>query len=210
VLTFHVITPLFLFASAAVTISPGPDILFVLSKGITSDRRTAVIAAIGFACGLSIHTTMAVIGLSALLAGSAVAFTVVKLIGAAYLVYLGINALRSGGVMAVPDTTNVASGKKIFGQAFLMNVLNPKVAIFFLAFLPQFTRPQYGNLSAQLLVLGIVFALIALLIFSVVAVFSAAIGGWIRSRPKTVKRLDYLVGSLFIGLGIRLAFSTNK
>ena len=209
-MTTNVITPVFLLASAAVAISPGPDVLFVLAKGISTGRRSALIAAAGFASGLSVHTTMAVVGLSALLMASAIAFTVVKIAGGAYLVYLGIKAFRSGSLVSVPTPGEPVGGGRIFAQAFLMNVLNPKVAIFFLAFLPQFTRRTEGQLSVQLMLLGIAFALVALTIFALVGIFSAAIGAWLRSKPRGLKIFDYVIGSLFIGLGLRLAFSTNR
>src|SRR5437763_6898533 len=206
----NVITPVFVLASAAVTIAPGPDILYVLAKGISQGRRPALVAAVGFASGLSVHTPMAVVGLSALLMASALAFTMVKFAGGAYLFYLGVKAFRSGGLVSVPRSGEVLSDRRIFGQAFLMNVLNPKVAMFFLAFLPQFTRRDQGPLSMQLLFLGISFAIVALVIFSIVGVFSAAIGGWLRSKPKGLRIFDYVIGSLFIGLGLRLAFGARQ
>lgn len=209
-MTAAVISPMFLLASAAVTISPGPDILYVLAKGIAQGRRPALIAAAGFASGLSVHTTMAVVGLSALLMTSAIAFTIVKIAGGAYLVYLGIRALFSGGLVSLPASGEPMSGQRIFAQAFAMNVLNPKVAMFFLAFLPQFTRRDQGNLSIQLLLLGISFAVIALVLFSLVGIFSSTLGAWIRSKPKGMRAFDFIVGSLFIGLGVRLALATNK
>jgi threonine/homoserine/homoserine lactone efflux protein len=208
--TTNVITPVFLLASAAVAISPGPDVLFVLAKGISAGRRSALIAAAGFASGLSVHTTMAVVGLSALLMASALAFTIVKIAGGAYLTYLGIKAFRSGGLVSMPKSAERTPGPNIFARAFLMNVLNPKVAIFFLAFLPQFTRRTEGQLSIQLMFLGAAFALVALVIFSLVGVFSAAIGTWLRSKPKGVKIFDYVIGSLFICLGLRLALGNNR
>jgi len=209
-MTTVVITPIFLLASAAVTISPGPDILYVLAKGISAGRRSALVAAAGFASGLSVHTTMAFVGLSALLTASAVAFTIVKFAGGAYLLYLGIKAFRSGGLVSVPESGEMLPDRRIFAQAFLMNVLNPKVAMFFLAFLPQFTRPQHGNLSMQLLLLGVSFALVALVIFSIVGIFSSYIGGWLRSKPRGLRVFDYLIGSIFICLGLRLALATNR
>ena len=209
-MTAAVITPIFLLASAAVTISPGPDILYVLARGISAGRRSALVAAAGFASGLSVHTTMAVVGLSALLTASAVAFTIVKFAGGAYLLYLGIKAFRSGGLVSVPESGAMLPGRRIFAQAFLMNMLNPKVAMFFLAFLPQFTRPQQGNLSMQLLLLGVSFALVALVIFSIVGIFSSYIGGWLRSKPRGLRVFDYLIGSIFICLGLRLALATNR
>src|SRR5256885_13363 len=206
----NVITPVFLLASAAVTISPGPDILYVLAKGISQGRRTGVVSAAGFASGLSVHTTMAVVGLSALLMASSVAFTIVKFAGGAYLVYLGIKAFRCGGLVSVPASGERITGRRIFAQAFLMNVLNPKVAMFFLAFLPQFTRRDQGSLSTQLLLLGISFALVALVIFSVVGAFSAMIGGWLRTKPRGLRLFDYVIGTLFVCLGIRLALASNR
>ena len=209
-MTASVITPMFLLASAAITLSPGPDILYVLAKGISQGRQPALIAAAGFASGLSVHTTMAVVGLSALLMASAVGFTVVKFAGGAYLVYLGIRASMSGGLVSLPASGEPMTGKRIFAQAFAMNILNPKVAVFFLAFLPQFTRRNQGNISIQLLLLGIAFALVALIIFSLVGVFSATLGAWIRSKPRGLRAFDFVIGSLFIGLGVRLALASNK
>jgi threonine/homoserine/homoserine lactone efflux protein len=204
------ITPLFLLASVAIIVAPGPDIIYVLAKGIAQGRRPAVVAAAGFACGLSVHTTLAVLGLSALLVASALAFTVVKLVGAAYLVYLGIKAFRSQGLLTVPVGGESLSHGQIFRQAFVMNVLNPKVAIFFLAFLPQFTRPDGASLAQQLLVLGVSFALLAFLVFSTVGACSAILGNWIRARPRFARALDYVVGSVFILLGLRLALATSR
>jgi threonine/homoserine/homoserine lactone efflux protein len=209
-MTARVITPIFLLASAAVTISPGPDILYVLAKGIAQGRRPALVAAAGFASGLSVHTTMAVVGLSALLMASAIGFTVVKFAGGAYLLYLGIKAFRSGGLVSIPASDEPLTGRRIFAQAFLMNVLNPKVAMFFLAFLPQFTRGDQGSLSTQLLLLGISFALVALVIFSLVGAFSAMIGGWLRTKPRGLRLFDYVIGTLFVCLGIRLALASNR
>jgi threonine/homoserine/homoserine lactone efflux protein len=205
-----VITPMFLLASAAITVSPGPDILYVLAKGIAQGRRPALVAAAGFASGLSVHTTLAVVGLSALLMASAIGFTIVKLAGGAYLVYLGLGALLSGGLVSLPPSGEPMTGRRIYAQAFLMNVLNPKVAMFFLAFLPQFTRKDQGSISTQLLFLGIAFAIVALVIFSLVGTFSATLGAWLRSKPRGLRAFDYLIGSLFIGLGVKLALVTNK
>ena len=204
------ISPFFVLASIAVTLSPGPDILYVLARGISHGRKTAIIAAAGLASGLSVHTAFAVLGLSALLVTSAVAFTCVKIAGAGYLIYLGIQAWRSRGLISLPVTTGALNHKRIFAQAFLMNVLNPKVALFFLAFLPQFTRPDHGSVPCQFLTLGICFAAIALIIFSLVGVFSSFVGKWIKNRPKLAQRLDRIVGSIFIVLGLRLAMVGHR
>ena len=204
------LNPVFLTASALITLAPGPDNLYVVSKGISQGRKSALVAAAGFASGLSVHTTLAACGLSALLLASAVAFTCVKLLGAAYLVYLGIRTLGARGLVAVPDSGQALPPRRIFAQAFLMNVLNPKVAMFFLAFLPQFARPERGPLAPQLCQLGGVFALIALALFSMLGLCSSLLGRWIRSRPRLTRGLDRAVGVLFILLGLGLALSRRR
>ncbi len=204
------ISPVFVLASIAIILSPGPDILYVLARGISHGRKTAVVAAAGFASGLSVHTTLAVCGLSALLVASAVAFTCVKIAGAGYLVYLGIRAWGSRGLISLPTAAGDLRRKRIFAQAFLMNVLNPKVAIFFLAFLPQFIRPELGHTPRQFLILGICFAITSFVIFSLVGIFSSVFGCWITTRPKLARFLDRLVGSIFIAIGVRLALSGTR
>ena len=164
-------TATFIFTSAALAIAPGPDILYVLAKGISQGRRSALIAAAGFCSGLSIHTAASACGLSALLVASATAFTTAKLLGAAYLIYLGARAIFSRGLISLPENQVSLSDRKIFAQAFLMNVLNPKVALFFLAFLPQFVRPERGAVPQQLILLGIGFGIISFAIFSLVGGF---------------------------------------
>ncbi|MDM7916388.1 MAG: LysE family translocator [Candidatus Eisenbacteria bacterium] len=201
------IRPEFLLASLAVILAPGPDILFVLGKGIYQGRRTAIIAASGFAAGLSVHTTFAMLGISALLLASTVAFTILKIAGALYLVFLGIKAWTSRGLISLPAPGKAIVHRRIFGQAFLMNVLNPKVAIFFLAFLPQFVRPDAGSVPAQFFVLGVCFAIMALAVFSLVGFWSAALGAWLGTRPRFARVLDRIAGSVFLALGVRLAFA---
>jgi threonine/homoserine/homoserine lactone efflux protein len=204
--TVNPISPVFLLASVAVTLAPGPDILYVVAKGISQGRATAIVAATGFVSGLSVHTAFAVTGLSALLLASAVAFTAVKLAGGAYLAYLGIRAWLSRGLISLPTAGVNHSHRRIFAQAFLMNVLNPKVAIFFLAFLPQFIHREAGHVPAQFLALGLCFALQAWVIFSVMGISSSRVGRCLSTRPNLARFLDRLVGSIFIALGAKLAF----
>jgi len=203
-------TATFLLTSAALAIAPGPDIIYVLAKGISQGRRPALIAAAGFCSGLSIHTAASACGLSALLVASATGFTVVKLLGAAYLIYLGARAIFSRGLISLPENHIALSGRKIFAQAFLMNVLNPKVALFFLAFLPQFVRPAQGAIPQQLILLGVGFGVISFAVFSLVGVFSDALGQRIRSRPAITRFLDRVAGTVFILLGLRLAVFSQR
>ena len=203
-------TPAFVLTSAALAIAPGPDVLYVLAKGMAQGRRSALTAAAGFCSGLSIHTAASACGLSALLVASATAFTAVKLLGAAYLVYLGVRAILSRGLISLPDNQDALSGRKIIAQAFLMNVLNPKVALFFLAFLPQFVRADEGSIPQQLILLGIGFGIVAFVVFSLVGLFSDAIGRHVRSRPALTRFLDRIAGTAFILLGLRLAASSQR
>jgi threonine/homoserine/homoserine lactone efflux protein len=199
-------TPAFVLASVAITLAPGPDILYVLAKGIAQGRRAALIAATGFCSGLTVHTAAAACGLSALLVASATAFTIVKLLGATYLIYLGIRAILAHGLISLPENSATLSSRTIFAHAFLMNVLNPKVALFFLAFLPQFVRTDQGSVPRQFILFGVGFGLIAFVIFSLVGFFSAALGKHIRTSPAIARFLDRIAGVVFILLGFRLAF----
>jgi threonine/homoserine/homoserine lactone efflux protein len=196
--------PAFLLACVLIVLAPGPDILYVLATGISRGRMAAIVAAGGFASGLSVHTGCLAFGLSALLVASGAAFACVKFAGAAYLFWLGIKALRSQGVISLAAGEKPAARPRIFAQAFLMNVLNPKVALFFLAFLPHFASPERGHLLRQFLVLGAWLAVVAFAIFSVVGVFSSGIGGWLRARPRATRWIDRLVGAVFLGIGVRM------
>lgn len=202
---------LFLTASLALIATPGQDNIYIVTRGISQGRRTALISAWGVCSGLIVHTTFAAVGLSALLAKSAVAFSVVKYVGAAYLVYLGVRTILSRESFSpLEDGTPDAGTAKVFFQGVLSNVLNPKVALFFLAFLPQFVNAEAGGSAAQFLFLGLVFALVALLLTSVIALFSGALGDWMWRRPRFADALRWLTGSVLVGLGLRLAFSDRR
>ena len=146
----------FLGASAALTIAPGPDNIFVLTQGICRGRHAAIITALGMCSGVSVHTVAAAFGISALFYSSLLAFNLVKYAGAAYLLYLAYKTLseRSSLALGTPDSR---SGAALFKRGFIMNVLNPKVALFFLAFLPQFVTPSAGHVPLQMLLLGAIF-----------------------------------------------------
>jgi threonine/homoserine/homoserine lactone efflux protein len=152
----------------------------------------------------------AAIGLSALLQQSATAYSVVKYAGAAYLIYLGIKALLDRESFAVTEETAQARLGSVFFQAVVSNVLNPKVALFFLAFLPQFADPAAGDAAPQLLVLGLTFTLLTWMIFSVLGYFSGSLGNWLASRPKLADGLRWLTGGVLIGLGLRLALPDRR
>lgn len=160
--------------------------------------------------GLVTHSLFAAAGLSVLLARSAVAFSVVKYAGAAYLIYLGVRALLDRESFVLPRGVASVRLRSIFTQAVASNVLNPKIAVFFLAYLPQFADPAVGGTAPQLLALGLVFALMTWAIFSVIALFSGTLGTWLRTRPKLAGGLGWLTGGVFVGLGVRLAFTDRQ
>jgi RhtB (resistance to homoserine/threonine) family protein len=202
----------FFTAALALNLSPGPDLMYVLSRTVAQGTRVGLASAAGVSTGALVHVAAASVGLSALLATSAAAFSVVKYVGAAYLVYLGVQALRSKGSALQPSERKIAVVKpwQAFRQGVLVDVLNPKVAIFFMAFLPQFVRPGHGSASLQLLQLGVLVIVVAVAVDSTFVCVAARTTEYLRRRPRTSVWLDRLLGSLFIGLGIRLAFSEQR
>lgn len=200
---------LFLTASLALIVAPGPDTILVLTRGIAQGRGAALVSA-GASLGLVVHSVFAAVGLSALLAQSAVAFSAVKYVGATYLIYLGIKALSSRESFAVSSEAASVRLKSVFVQGVASNVLNPKVALFFLAFLPQFADPAAGDTVLQLLALGLTYALLTWMIFSVLGYFSGGLGNWLESRPDYANVLRRLTGGVLVGLGLRLAFSDPR
>ncbi len=201
---------LFLAASLVVIVAPGPDNILVLTRGVTLGRRAALVSAAGASVGLVTHSFFAAAGLSVLLSRSAVAFSAVKYMGAAYLIYLGIRALLDREKFVLAEGTASVRLGSVFTQAVASNVLNPKIAVFFLAYLPQFTDPAVGGTAPQLLALGLTFALFTWGIFSAIALFSGNLGVWLRARPKLAGGLGWITGGVLVGLGLRLAFSERR
>ena len=197
---------LFLAASIAITVAPGPDNLQVLARGISQGRAAGLVAALGFAAGISFHTTLAALGVAALLKSSPIAFEAVKLAGAAYLVWIGIKAIRSKGLSSAHERPSQPLAV-VFRQSVIGNLLNPKVTLFFIVFLPQFVNPHGGqSVMLQMFELGGVFMLQTVAVFSVFGVAAGMIGAYLKRRPKVGVWLDRLAGATFIGLGIRVAF----
>jgi threonine/homoserine/homoserine lactone efflux protein len=197
---------LFFVASWALIITPGPDMLYVITRGIAQGRRAGLHSAFGVTLGIFVHTLLAALGLAALLQASAIAFLVIKYIGATYLIYLGIQSFRDKGGFANGAPQNSIAAQAIFWQGFISNVTNPKIAIFFLAFLPQFVHPEQGSFFLQMLTLGLLFALFGVAFLSVVGYFAGQIGSWCSKKPNVVNRFRWLTGGVLVGLGVRLAF----
>jgi threonine/homoserine/homoserine lactone efflux protein len=196
----------FLGASVALTLAPGPDNLFVLTQGIARGRKAAIVTALGMCSGISVHTTAAAFGISALFYSSAVAFNLVKYAGAAYLLYLAFRTLRERSSVRL-SKADERPPIALFKRGFIMNVLNPKVAMFFLAFLPQFVSPKADYFALQMLLLGFIFMAQAVIIFTLIGFFSGSIGNFLLARPGIARRFDWLTAGIFASLGIRLALS---
>ncbi|TRC97457.1 LysE family translocator [Mesorhizobium sp. WSM4303] len=184
---------------------PGPATLLTVARATSSGTRVGIATGAGVAAGDVFHTVMAMVGISAIIATSATLFSIVKYIGAAYLVYLGTRAIiertpanPTAGALAI-------SAGKAFRQAVLTEVLNPKTALFFLAFLPQFVRPENGSVMLQLMTLGIIFVLLGLFSTVVFAVSAGRLGTFLRRNPSVVKWQGKVVGGIYCALGVRLA-----
>ncbi len=196
---------LFLAASALLTIAPGPDIVYVLTRGVAQGAKAGLAAALGFATGCIFHTTLAAVGVAALIRSSDVAFNAVRYAGAAYLAWIGIQALRHRSAFSIEGAKDRKALAVIYRQSVIGNMLNPKVTLFFLAFLPQFVNRDAGSVGMQMALLGAIFMVQTAIIFGAVAFFSGWIGAWIRRKPAIGERLNVFAGITFIALGIRVA-----
>lgn len=194
----------FILASALLSISPGPDNLYVLTQSALSGAKNGILITLGLCTGLIVHTTLVAIGVAALIQASPAIFSVLKIIGALYLLYLAWQILSS-------PTARIGSGKtqsltpfQLYRRGILMNISNPKILVFFLAFLPQFALPQNGPLMPQLFLLGAVFIVIGFVIFSAIALLSEKLGDWLKHSPRAQIYLHRIAGALFISLAINL------
>lgn len=198
----------FLLAASVITVAPGPDNMMVLSIGMAKGRLPGIAFGLGCALGCLSHTLLAVLGVSALIAASPEAFKALKVCGGLYLVWLGVNALRSAGGASVGKASNDRqSPRKLFLKGIVANAINPKVILFFLSFLPQFVIPGHGSVAAQMAWLGISFTLQAGVIFGLLGYFSGTVGQWINTSPRLGTAMDRLTGVIFVGLGLRLIVS---
>jgi threonine/homoserine/homoserine lactone efflux protein len=196
----------FLAAAILITVAPGPDNLMVLALGMARGRRAGMTFGLGCAIGCLSHTTLAALGISALIAASASAFTTFRIIGGGYLLWLGIQALRKARPAGTGDggTLPALDLRRLFARGLLANAVNPKVILFFLAFLPQFVDAGRGHAGWQMLQLGVVFTLQAALIFGAIGWFAGRLGQWLARRPSVGVWLDRIAGGIFVALGLRL------
>ncbi|NRR32034.1 LysE family translocator [Oxalobacteraceae bacterium] len=195
----------FLGAAMLITVSPGPDNLMVLGVGMSRGRRQGMVFGLGCALGCLSHTVLAALGVSALIKASPLAFGALKLLGGAYLIWLGIGALRSRGGTRVDGTAEVPESlMKLFAKGLFANSINPKVVLFFLSFLPQFVVAERGDVSWQTAQLGLVFTAQGCLLFGMLGYFSGTVGKWINRHPSAGLWLDRVAGTIFVGLGVKL------
>jgi threonine/homoserine/homoserine lactone efflux protein len=208
---------LFIVAGLLLNIAPGPDSLFIMARSATQGWRAGFVACWGVGTGVCVHVLAAALGLSALLATSATAFTVVKIIGAAYLVWMGLGMLRqragdqvvAAQAVAVEPAPRVVAYGAIFRQGFLTNALNPKVALFFLAFVPQFIAPDAPSKPLAFVVLGVIFDINGMLWCHALALFTAFASRRLNVGPAVGRWLNRTMGAVFVALGVKLALASR-
>lgn len=198
----------FAIASILLALAPGPDNLFVLTQSSVNGYKTGLFITLGLCTGLIVHTLAVALGVAALLQGSAVAFTVLKIAGALYLLYLAWQAFHASGENINTDDRTDLNGIKFYFRGVIMNVTNPKVSIFFLAFLPQFADPANGPIILQIIILGTLFIFVTLLVFGFIALLSGTIGSWLIRTPRTQIIMNRIAGMVFVAMAINLATVT--
>lgn len=197
--------PFFLIAAATLIVIPGPAVFYIVARSLDQGRVAGIVSALGVAAGSLFHITAAALGLSALLASSALAFSTVKYLGAAYLIFLGLRRLVLREEAAPPATAPPHTLSRMFYQGMLVNLTNPKTALFFLAFLPQFVNPEMGAVSIQIVLLGAIFATMAVVSDSAYALLTGSIGAWLQSHARFVSVQRYFSGGVYIALGMATA-----
>ncbi len=210
-------TPQLLVFCLTVTIlllTPGPNFVYVLTRGITQGRRPALLAVLGLGLGVLVHTTLASIGVSALIHSSYLAFQIIKYAGSLYLLYLGIKTLRNPAPLRLTSPASAVAQpgyyRQILGQSLIASLTNPKTILFFLSFLPQFVNHNAANVTPQLFLLGGIYMVLTVLIYGLLAYFAGQIGQWLQTRAAIAARLRWITGSSFIGLGLWAALPDRR
>jgi len=221
----------FLIASSLISLAPGPDNLFVLTQSALHGRKSGIMITLGLCTGLLFHTVAVATGLAAIFQASELAFNILKFVGAGYLLYLAWQAWRSSPADITQQKSNVPENAlhkpiqnplqnplhkpfhnqpgALYRRGIIMNITNPKVSIFFLAFLPQFTNPQQGPLVWQFFTLGLLFIVVAFCLFSCIAVLSGSLGSWLRHSPQNQIYLNRVAAIVLIGLALKLISSST-
>jgi len=199
--------PVFLLAALILLLTPGPAVLYIIARSMDQGRLAGFVSVFSIETGNSFHVLAATLGLSAILMSSALAFSIVKYLGAAYLIYLGIRRLLTRAQDHEIASFQRQSLRRIYSQGVLVATLNPKTALFFLAFLPQFVDPSAGSVALQLLTLGGMFVMMAIVTDSMYALLASSAGGWLKRNRSFLRAERYIVGSVYIGLGVTAALA---
>lgn len=194
----------YFLACLVLAIAPGPDNLFVLTQSALQGRKAGLLVVTGLCTGLLFHTTAVALGVAVIFKTSELAFTLLKVAGAVYLLYLAWGAFKSGATTIEGKSNPVLNSGQLYRRGIFMNVTNPKVSIFFLAFLPQFASPARGSLGWQMLELGLVFILSAILVFGAIALAAGSLGEWLNRSSRVQRMINWLAGTIFIGLAVKL------
>jgi threonine/homoserine/homoserine lactone efflux protein len=202
--------PVFLLAALILLLTPGPAVLYIIARSMDQGRLAGFVSVLSIESGNSVHVLAATLGLSAILMSSALAFSIVKYLGAAYLIYLGVRRLLTRTQDHEVASLQQQSLRCIYSQGVLVATLNPKTALFFLAFLPQFVDPSVGSVTLQLLTLGSLFVMMAIVTDSMYALLASTAGGWLKRNRSFLRADRYIVGSVYIGLGVTAALAHNN
>lgn len=203
---------LFVFVAAAVVllVTPGPAVLYIITRSVDQGRLAGIVSVLGIGVGTLFHVFAAALGISAILVSSALAFNIVKYLGAAYLIYLGVRKLLTKDSALLPDHVQKQGLGRIFYQGVVVNILNPKLALFFFAFLPQFVDPARGSVPVQMLVLGLILMGLGLLSDGTYAILAGTAGKWLRGSRHFLRIQKYVTGIVYIGLGLTAAFASSN
>jgi threonine/homoserine/homoserine lactone efflux protein len=199
---------MFILASFLLCLAPGPDNIYVLTQGMTKSKKAALVTTLGLCSGLIMHTSAAAFGISVIFKTSEIAFNIVKFAGAAYLLYIAFQAFKYRNEpldLSVQNSSNEL--KKLYIKGFFMNILNPKVSIFFLAFLPQFVTPENGSVPMQMIILGLVFMALTIIVFSSIGIAGNLLSAKLIQKPSIVKYMNIMTSFVLGGLAVKLALS---
>ncbi len=194
----------FFSASVLLALAPGPDNIFVLTQSILYGRKAGLLVILGLCTGLIVHSTAVALGIAVIFKTSEIAFSVLKIIGSGYLIYLAWLAFRKSSEKIKPGSKGEIKGWKLYGRGIIMNITNPKVSLFFLAFLPQFADPSKGHISIQIFILGGLFIIATILVFGCIALMASAIGQLLNRSERIQKILNIATGIIFLGLAVKL------
>jgi threonine/homoserine/homoserine lactone efflux protein len=200
----------FVAAALLLLITPGPAVLYIVARSVDQGPRAGLVSAAGVHAGTLVHVAAAAAGVSVILAASATLFSLVKYLGAAYLIHLGIRRLLDRATVSPPGETPAIPLRRAFVDGAVVNVLNPKTALFFLAFLPQFVDPARGAGGPQVLALGLVFVMLGLCTDGLYAVAAGSVRQWVRASPRFMDGQRWVTGGMYIGLGVLAAISDSR